>query len=306
MPTLYVLEHPPEHERQRWYCHLDGETAPPFEDVDEAVEWARSRSFDVIVRTLGGLCFSTTEARSDADELPWPPTSDQRRVVDADYRRAVANAESEAAAQAVYEAKRDELIGRASYLSVVYSGTIELEDGQTSLLIEELSEDAELSGGRRRATAETSFGALPDVIAKLAHLERRDPWVVAVLSSLERDRRAGHRAWRRPVVSVRRGAKTMYHVSDQVNRASICGYGLDWTRMLGQGIAGSRVPEREGVFLCDDEHEVDFFVRMARSRGVTPDVWAVNVDDCWVENGPSGWWIVFEAIQPDRIRLVSS
>jgi hypothetical protein len=56
--------------------------------------------------------------------------------------------------------------------------------------------------------------------------------------------------------------------------------------MSAPGIAGSRRPEREGIFLRDDDFDVDFFVRMAGSRGVAADVWAVNVDDYWIENGP--------------------
>ena len=97
----------------------------------------------------------------------------------------------------------------------------------------------------------------------------------------------------------------MYHVSDLVNRTSISDHGLNWARMSVPGIAGSPRPECEGVFLCEKEHDVDFFIRMARRRGVTADVWAANVDGYWIENGPEGWWIVFKTIPPDRVRLKS-
>lgn len=307
MPTLFVLEDPPELGRPRWYCHLDGNLAPPFEEADEAVEWARSRSFDVVIRTLGGLYFTTPAAASDWDGLFWPPTRAQRQTMDADYQKAVADAEFEAAAQAAYEAEREQLFGPDADLEVRHSGVLELEDSQTSLLVDELSDDAQLSGGRRRGTTETSFGALPDVIAQLAHLGKDDPWVAAVLASLARERggRTGRGTWRRPVVTVRGGAGTMYHASDPVNRTSISDHGLSWARMSSPGIAGSRSPECEGVFLCENEREVDFFVKMARKRGVAADVWSVNVDGYWIENGPEGWWIIFETIPPDRVRLKS-
>ncbi len=306
MPTLFVLEDPPEHGRPRWYCHLDGNVAPPFEQTDEAVEWALSRSFDVVIRTLGGRYFRTPAALSDW-EHSWPPTRDQRRAMDAGYQKAVADAEFEATAQAAYKAEREQLVGPDADLDIMHSGIVELEDRQTSLFIEELSEDTELSGGRRRGTTETSFGALPDVIAQLAHLGSDDPWVAAVIASLARERggRPGRGVWRRPVVTVRGGAGTMYHVSDLVNRTSISDHGLNWARMSVPGIAGSPRPECEGVFLCEKEHDVDFFIRMARRRGVTADVWAANVDGYWIENGPEGWWIVFKTIPPDRVRLKS-
>jgi hypothetical protein len=54
----------------------------------------------------------------------------------------------------------------------------------------------------------------------------------------------------------------MFHVSPVANRASITAHGLDWTRMgAARGIAGSRAPEVDGVFLCASDFDVDFFVR---------------------------------------------
>jgi hypothetical protein len=65
-----------------------------------------------------------------------------------------------------------------------------------------------------------------------------------------------------------------------MNRESILAHGLDWTRMgAAPGIAGSAVPEEEGVFLCRDEFEVSFFVRI-NSTGGPVDVWAVaDIDE---------------------------
>ena len=64
-----------------------------------------------------------------------------------------------------------------------------------------------------------------------------------------------------------------FHVTSSLNRESIRRFGLDWERMgAARGIAGSTVPEVEGVFL--DEH-ADFFVRINNTGGPV-DVWAVD------------------------------
>ncbi len=62
------------------------------------------------------------------------------------------------------------------------------------------------------------------------------------------------------------------HVTSALNRGSILAHGLDWTRMgAAPGIAGSLVPEKEGVFLCRDEFEADFFVRINNTGTVSRD-----------------------------------
>jgi|SRR5450631_3785561 hypothetical protein len=67
----------------------------------------------------------------------------------------------------------------------------------------------------------------------------------------------------------------LFHVTSAMNRESILVHGLDWTRMgAASGIAGSPVPEEDGVFLCRDEFEAGFFVRMNNTGGPV-DVWAV-------------------------------
>lgn len=67
----------------------------------------------------------------------------------------------------------------------------------------------------------------------------------------------------------------LFRVTSALNRDSILAHGLDWTRMgAAPGIAGSLTPEEEGVFLCRDEFEADFFVRINNSGGPV-DVWAV-------------------------------
>lgn len=94
----------------------------------------------------------------------------------------------------------------------------------------------------------------------------------------------------------------MFHVSPSVNRASITRHGLDWRRMgATRGIAGSLRPELPAVFLTDMvEDERGFFVGFAREP---VDVWAVRVDGLWLENGPDGWYISPEPIEPARLRL---
>lgn len=72
----------------------------------------------------------------------------------------------------------------------------------------------------------------------------------------------------------------LFHVTESSNRESILRHGLDWRRMgPAPGIAGSEVPQCEGVFLARDEWETKWFVEMGRNRGVAEiDVWEVLLD----------------------------
>ena len=68
----------------------------------------------------------------------------------------------------------------------------------------------------------------------------------------------------------------MFHVSSIGNRESILANGLDWRHMSGtSGIAASRTPEVEGVFLSPDHFTAEFFVRI-NSTGGPVDIWAVD------------------------------
>jgi hypothetical protein len=82
----------------------------------------------------------------------------------------------------------------------------------------------------------------------------------------------------------------LFHVTSAVNRESILVHGLDWTRMgAAPGIAGSPVPEEDGVFLCRDEFEAGFFVRMNNTGGPV-DVWAVaGIDEQQLVTAGSGF-----------------
>lgn len=67
----------------------------------------------------------------------------------------------------------------------------------------------------------------------------------------------------------------LFHVSSAANRKSILAHGLDPARMGAvPGIAGSTAAEAGGVFLCADEFEAEFFVRMNNTGGPV-DVWVV-------------------------------
>jgi hypothetical protein len=60
--------------------------------------------------------------------------------------------------------------------------------------------------------------------------------------------------------------------------------------------AGSRGPEQDGVFLCRDESDVSFFVRM-NNTGSPVDVWAVRgIDEQRIITTSSGF-----SYFPDRI-----
>jgi hypothetical protein len=70
------------------------------------------------------------------------------------------------------------------------------------------------------------------------------------------------------------------------------------------GIAGSLHPEQEGCFLCRDEGEVDWFVRMNNTGGPV-DVWAVDgVDEEDLMESPEGYPYLAAPVSPERISLV--
>lgn len=98
---------------------------------------------------------------------------------------------------------------------------------------------------------------------------------------------------------------TLNHVTSTLNRASITKHGLDWSRMgAARGIAGSRTPEIAGIFLCTDELEVDWFVRMNNTGGPV-DVWAVEgIDRASLVVFDTGYSYLPEKIEATRLKLI--
>jgi len=102
-----------------------------------------------------------------------------------------------------------------------------------------------------------------------------------------------------------RRVETWFHVSSAANRESIRLHGLDWRRMgTARGIAGSRAPEADGVFLCADESDVRFFLELNNTGGPV-DVWEVaGVDgEKMIDNG-NGFLYFPGLISPGRVTLV--
>lgn len=97
----------------------------------------------------------------------------------------------------------------------------------------------------------------------------------------------------------------LFHVTSASNRASIRAHGLDWSRMgSAHGIAGSRRPEEEGIFLCLDEHEASYFVDMNNTGGPV-DVWAVEgVDENDLIESGNGYRYLPRCIPPENLTIV--
>lgn len=102
-----------------------------------------------------------------------------------------------------------------------------------------------------------------------------------------------------------RQRRRMFHVTSSANRASIRFHGLDWRFMdAAPGIAGSRVPEQRGCFVCQDEDEVEWFVRMNNTGGPV-DVWAIDgVRERALKTSPEGHLYLPTIVPPDRLTLV--
>ena len=97
----------------------------------------------------------------------------------------------------------------------------------------------------------------------------------------------------------------LFHVTSRYNRESIQRYGLDWARMgAARGIAGSDRPEVEGVFLCRDEFEADFFVGFDATT-LPVDVWAVDgVDEADLVESTQGFMYLPRCIPAASVTLL--
>ena len=99
-------------------------------------------------------------------------------------------------------------------------------------------------------SARFGFGSVAESVATTTGRVVDDPWIISVTRALEGERvRAGWRRW----LQVGSADREFVHVTAAVNRESIRRHGLDWRRMsVATGIAGSRGPELEGIFLAWD------------------------------------------------------
>ncbi|MEK6274325.1 MAG: hypothetical protein AABM30_03210 [Actinomycetota bacterium] len=74
--------------------------------------------------------------------------------------------------------------------------------------------------------------------------------------------------------------------------------------MKGRGIAGSLEPEQQGSFLCRDDWEVEWFVRMNHTGGPV-DVWAVDgIDETELVESPEGYVYVARPVPPQQLTLI--
>ncbi|MFI0968143.1 hypothetical protein ACH4S8_43380 [Streptomyces sp. NPDC021080] len=97
----------------------------------------------------------------------------------------------------------------------------------------------------------------------------------------------------------------LFHVSSVLNRRSIAQHGLDWTRMgAARGIAGSRRPEVEGIFVCQGEEAAEFFLQINNTGG-SVDLWSVDgVDEGLLLDNGNGFFYLPGRIPAARVRLV--
>jgi hypothetical protein len=96
-----------------------------------------------------------------------------------------------------------------------------------------------------------------------------------------------------------------FHVTSSANRDSIARNGLDWRHMgFARGIAGSLAPEQAGCFLCRDDSEAEWFVRMNNTGGDV-DVWAVDgIIEASLLESPEGFAYLPAVIPPGQLTLV--
>lgn len=115
---------------------------------------------------------------------------------------------------------------------------------------------------------------------------------------------------RRSGLVVRRDHGVAFHATFADNRASIRAHGLDWTRFVEMGIAGSRAPEAAGIFLCSDVESAKWFAEMGQRRGRNVDIWAVALNGQSVISDPSSsggldddWMICLNPIPAEALDL---
>lgn len=273
--------------------------------------WGLSRARGVVVRTLQSRFYVAGERPADwgdgLDLRLWPPPPEERRAIDDEYAAAAAEAARDEAMWRHYQHERDvwialhapELAGNPP----LHECSIVLpDDPDDAIHFEEFDVSGTLCGACAR-DGTYAFGDPALVIAAASRRPGDDRWVEAVVEAVARERSWYHEN-RRDRIEVTLGQGELFHLSAAANRDSIVRHGLDWRRMGPSGsIAGSRSAELPAIFLCEGRFDVDFFLRMARWPC---DLWAVSVDDLWIENGPPGWLVVPKEIGPHRLRLAET
>ncbi len=101
--------------------------------------------------------------------------------------------------------------------------------------------------------------------------------------------------------------RLLYHVSASVNRGSILAHGLDPRLMGGErGIAGSERRELDGVFVCHDREEADYFVEMGLRHLEAVDVWEIDDPGSVLQSNSGNYEYLPVAVPPERVRLVET
>ena len=108
-------------------------------------------------------------------------------------------------------------------------------------------------------------------------------WIDAVAGAIGRQLTYGEHG---SLLLVIAGDGVWYHATATRNRSSIQRHGLDWSRMVSPGIAGSLAAETAGVFLCSDLERAEWFAGMCRDA--TADIWSATLHDVWPESAPAG------------------
>jgi hypothetical protein len=147
-------------------------------------------------------------------------------------------------------------------------------------------------------------GPLSAVLMAAAGPNADTDWIDAVIAAIGRQLAYGDRG--SPLLVIP-GDGVWYHATASRNRSSIQRHGLDWSRMVPPGIAGSHVAETAGVFLCSDLDGAEWFADMCRDASA--DIWSATLHDVWLESAPAGgggahWMICPQVIPPSQIRLV--
>jgi hypothetical protein len=157
------------------------------------------------------------------------------------------------------------------------------EDPQIALRLELEQLDSEGRDWFADGPGGAEAGPTNDVLLAAAGPDANTDWIDAVIDAIGRQLTYGDRGAQLLVIP---GDGTWYHATASRNRSSIQRYGLDWSRMVPPGIAGSRAAETAGVFLCSDIEGAEWLAGMCRDA--TADIWSATVDDMWLESAPAG------------------